>query len=196
MPEWDAPKLTIAHYPSSVCRYSEYSEGSDCFLPFPLLCYSLPSPVDGSIWGLTRSQRVLHCLEIQRRCREQPQPGVVLCLFRTAELAAYYCWASQAHTTRQESRLRSQMKLREKVLWSDGCSETPTNRAGYLRYAPRAALLFYVCLCIGVYVPVWDMCTHVMHEPVRGQRSTLVLWPQELPPCILRQCHFLEPEAP
>lgn len=65
------------------------------------------------------------------------------------------------------------MKLREKVLWADGRSETPTNGAGYLRYTPRAALLFCMCFCMGVYVPVWDVCTHVIREPVRGQGSTL-----------------------
>lgn len=112
-------------------------------------------------------------LRFKEGCREQPQPGVALCLFRTAGLAAYYCWASQAPTIRQQSHLRSQMKLREKALWADGCSETPTNGAGYLRYTPRAALLFCMCFCMGVCVPVWDVCTHVMREPVRGQRSTL-----------------------
>lgn len=112
-------------------------------------------------------------MRFKEGCREQPQPGVALCLFRTAGLTAYFCWASQAPTTRQQSHLRSQMKPREKALWADRRSETPTNGAGYLRYAPRAALLFCMCFCMSVCVPMWDVCTHVMREPVRGQRSTL-----------------------
>lgn len=78
--------LLTALPPSSAALLSRV-QGSDSFLLFSLLHYSLSTPRDGNIWGLTGSCSMLHSLEAQRkRCKEQSQPGLALCLFRAAEL--------------------------------------------------------------------------------------------------------------
>lgn len=155
---------------------------------FPLLCYSLPSLVDGSIWGLTRSKSILHSLENQRRVQ-------IAAPAWSGPLSIQLTWLHSSEEdprhTPPGKRVVCVLQLSGKDLWADGI---PTNGTRYLRYTRRAALLFCMRLYMAVHVPVWDVCTHVMCEPVRGQ--LWVLWPQELPPYVLRQCHFLEPGIP
>lgn len=121
-------------------------------------------------------------------------PGLAWPSVYSGQLTLLHLSAGHPRHTPAGKRAVCVLQLRGHGFWADGCSGIPTNGARYLRYTPRAALLFCVCLYVAAYVPMWDLCAHVMHEPVRGR--LWVLRPQEWPPCILRQCHFLEPGAP
>jgi hypothetical protein len=175
---------------SFVYSYSEHSEGSDGFLPLspPLL----QPPLSGGWEHLGPDKKQKHTsLPGESKKGADCCPGLEWPSVYSGQLTWLHSSEEHPRHTPPGKRVVCVLQLSGKDLWADGI---PTNGTRYLRYTRRAALLFCMRLYMAVHVPVWDVCTHVMCEPVRGQ--LWVLWPQELPPYVLRQCHFLEPGIP
>lgn len=189
MPEWDAPKHIIAHCPSplSIPSYSQHSEGLDCFQPFPPPL--LQAPLSGGWEHLGPDKKQKHpSLPGESKKSTESSPSLVWPSVYSGQLTLLHVSPRHPGHTLPGKRVICALQHRGKVLWADG---VPDNGARYLRYTPKAALLFCMCLYMAAYVPVWDVYTCNTWAS-----QLLVLWPQELPPCILRQCHFLEPGVP
>lgn len=142
--------LLAAHPPLSATILSTV-QGSDPFLLFFPLCYSLSNPRDGCIWGLTGSWSMLHSLEAQRAVPAWLGPLVYpgqlnFCMYLPATPG-----------TRPQAREPSLLRLRGKLLRADGVSGIPQIFEIYSKNR-------FVLLCVfvyGAYVPVWGVCVYM-----------------------------------
>lgn len=139
-----------------------HSEGSDCLLPFssPLL----QPPLSGGWEHLGSDKKQKHTsLPGESKKGAKSCPSLAWPSVYSGQLTLLHLSAGHpghpGHTP-PGKRVIGVLQLRGKVFWTDGHSQMPTNGASYLRYTPRAALPFRMCLYMAAYVPC-RMCAHM-----------------------------------